>query len=148
MSVKLLIMSVSISDIIKAARLDNQGGFGVVEIVVTLLVIGIVSTAFFSITISTNAINDQATDLIFINGMAQRKMEELRSSGFISLSDGTVDFSDEFIATIGKPNTAQYTISTVSTDVKQVSVQVVFDQYGESQTYDYSTYVSELGLSQ
>jgi len=128
-------------------KLDGAG-FGVVEIVITIMVVGILSGGLYSVTISSANITDQASDVGYVNSLAQNKIEGLRSIGFPGLSDGTVDFSDELPTTLGNPKSASYTISSADVNLKLVILTITIDQLGESESYEFATYIGELGVGQ
>lgn len=128
--------------------LRHRQGFTVVEIIIGLAV---TATFVLSLTIAiTNLteINDRARDLVLVNGLAENKVESLRSKGFNGVGYGTVDFTDELPSTVESPKSAQYVVSDVATAVKQIEINISYTSGGQPQNVNYTTYVGEFGVGQ
>ena len=126
----------------------NQGGFTIVEIIVGLTVATIFTFGIVILITTLITINDKARDLSLSNGLAENKIESLRSADFVSLEDGTYDFSDELPQTIGKTGNATYQISSVNSALKQIYLTIEYDEKGITRTLEYRTYIGELGVGQ
>jgi len=130
-------------------RLDrNQNGFTLVELM-TAIVIG----AFFFAAVSTLIANNshlaqRARDVAAANSFAENKVEQLRSAGYLSLSDGTTDVTAELPAELKPPRSASVAVSSASTSIKKIELSVSYNDQGSSQTYGYTTYIGELGVGQ
>ena len=126
----------------------KSGGFTVVELLIGVVLTGL-SVITFSILInSLNVLNDQARDLTIANGIIEEKIEDLRSQGFVALNDGTNDFTSELPGDFASPKSATYTISTVQPGLKSIKLDINYATSGKDQELDFTTYISELGLSQ
>ena len=127
---------------------NREDGFTIVEILIGL---GVATVFIFGIVVlvtTLNKINDRARDLALTNSLVENKIESLRSADFVALSDGTVDFTDELPASLDKPGTAEYTISSESPSLKKVDVIVTYDESETDRTLTYTTYIGELGVGQ
>lgn len=92
--------------------------------------------------------NNRARDLSLVSLAAENKTEQLRSSGYNSLSEGTVDFSGELPTEISNPKSASYTVTTPEEGVKEVTITISYWDYNNTKTRTYKTIVSELGVGQ
>jgi prepilin-type N-terminal cleavage/methylation domain-containing protein len=125
-------------------RKTHQSGFSMVELIIAIALFAI-AIPIVALLISTlSQLNDSAADTVVANSVAENKIESLRSKGFNGISDGTTTFSNELPTTLPVPRTASYTISSVSTSLKSVTVTI---SYGGKQT-EYKTYLGELGVGQ
>ena len=126
----------------------RQKGFTVVELVVAIVIAGIIIPAIAVALNNLTAINHRARDLALANAAAQNKVESLRSIGYNSVNNGTVDFSAELPGSMGSPKTASYSVSSPTTGEKQIDVNISFTDYGVTRNLTYRTYMSELGVGQ
>ncbi len=128
----------------------NQSGFTLVEIVVVIIISGIMMVGLSSTVVSIRLVNARAIDSALVNSIVEDKVEELRSQTYVSLSDGTYDFTSELPATINENRSAEYTITTVSGNaaLKEVDFIVTYNDFNNSAVYEYKTYIGELGVGQ
>jgi len=129
-------------------RLASNGGFTIVELVVAIVIAGFILPAVALALTSLAATDYQARDLSLANMISQNKVEYLRSIGYNSVSTGTTTFTAELPASMGKPKSANYTVSTPTTGIKQVDITISFTEYKKTRTVTYRTYISELGVGQ
>jgi prepilin-type N-terminal cleavage/methylation domain-containing protein len=127
---------------------QNQHGFTIIELVVTIVIAGIIIPAVAVALTNLSVVNKVARDKALANMIVQNKVETLRSSGFNSLSDGTTSFVAELPNTIGSPRSASYTVSTPATGIKQIDLSVSFTEYRVTKSLSFRTYISELGVGQ
>jgi type II secretory pathway pseudopilin PulG len=132
----------------------QQMGFTIVELVVTIVIAGIIIP---SVAIALNnlaAVNHRARDYALANDIAQNKVETLRSDGYNSINEGTVDFSNELPSSMGSPKSASYTVTTPVaagnpvTGEKQIDINISFTEYNSPRNLTFRTYISELGVGQ
>jgi prepilin-type N-terminal cleavage/methylation domain-containing protein len=127
---------------------SRQQGFTIVELVTTIIVAGILIPAIAIALTNLSVVNKVARDKALANMIVQNKVETLRSSGYNSLSNGTISFVTDLPNTIGTPKSASYTITSPITGVKQIDVSVSFTEYHVTKSLSYRTYISELGVGQ
>lgn len=128
--------------------MQRTSGFTITELLVTIAVFAILVPVFAGIVGMLDGLNDRARDLANINALVENKVESLRSISFVGISNGTTDFTAELPATISTPRSAQYTISSVTTALKQVDLTVTYNDRGTARTLTYKTYIGELGVGQ
>lgn len=126
----------------------SESGFTLVELI-TAIVIGALFFAAVTNLISNNAyLSERARDVATSNSFAENKVEELRSAGYLSLSDGSIDVSGELPSELQSPKTGTVTISSQSTSIKRVAIAVTYNDQGTPKTYSYTTFIGELGVGQ
>lgn len=128
----------------------RQHGFTIVELVITIVIMGVIVPAVALALTNLSVINYQARDSALADAAAQNEIETLRSQGYNSLSAGTVDFSSQLPGSMGSPKSASYTVTdnTPATGVKQVDVNVSYTEYKVARSVTYRTYIGELGVDQ
>ena len=129
---------------------NRQAGFTVVELVTTIVLMGVIIPAVSIALTNLTVVNRVARDQALANFIAQNKIESLRSSGYNSLAAGTTSFSASLPNIMGSPKSASYTITNDSptTGVKRVDVSISYTEYGKTRSLSYRTYISELGVGQ
>jgi len=132
---------------------NNQRGFTILEVVVTITVAGFIMIGLSVMMTNLYAVSDKSRDLILVNSTAEDKFEDLRSSTFLGLSDGTYDFTTELPTSLGEPRSASYTIAdsslaNVGPAVKEITMTITYTNRGSASTYEYSGYIGELGVGQ
>ena len=126
----------------------NQSGFTVVELLITIAISGVIIPALAVGLTNLSVLNNQSRDLALVNMIAQNKIELLRSAGFNSLTVGTTTFTSELPNTLTSPKSATYVVSTPSTGIDQVDINVSYTSFRKSRTITYRTYISEIGVGQ
>jgi prepilin-type N-terminal cleavage/methylation domain-containing protein len=126
----------------------KQAGFTIVELIVTIVLIGLLVPAITMTITTLNLINDRARDLASVHALAENKVESLRSVSFTGLANGTTTFTNELPASLATPRSATYTISAASPALKQVDVSISYNDHGQNRSISYRTYIGELGVGQ
>jgi prepilin-type N-terminal cleavage/methylation domain-containing protein len=127
---------------------SSNKGFTIVELVVTIVIMGIIIPAVAIALTNLTIVDYQARDLALANFIAQNRVETLRSAGYNSLNNGTTSFTAQLPNTMGSPKSASYTVSTPQAGVKQVDVAISYTEYKKTKNISYRTYISELGVGQ
>lgn len=126
----------------------NDKGFTITELLVTLALFGIVTTLFAVGINNLTVLNNRARDLALANTLAHNRFELIRSAGYNSANLGTYDFTSQLPVTLAEPKSASYTISQPATGVKLVTVNLSYQDYGQTRELTYQSYISELGVAQ
>lgn len=127
---------------------NKENGFTIIEIIIAITLFAIIVPSIVGMITTAGYINKKSIDYTLVNNMAEEKIESLRSKGYAALADGTTDFSNELPGTLTPPNSASYTITPASTDVKKVEVSISYTSQGEQKTFSYTSYISKNGLGQ
>jgi prepilin-type N-terminal cleavage/methylation domain-containing protein len=127
----------------------SEAGFTIVELLIAIALFGLVVPSIILSILSLNQINDRASDLTVANILAENKVESIRSAGYNTLTNGsTVDFTSELPNSFTAPKSANYTVSEPQTGLKKIDIAIQYTDRGVSRTLNYSTLMSELGVSQ
>ncbi len=132
---------------------NEQSGFTIVEIIVAITVAGFVTLGLSVMVTNLNVVSDRTRDLVAATSAAENKFEDLRSSSFLALSDGTIDFTDELPNALSEPRQGAYTVSdsslpNVSAAVKEVVLTIYYNAHGRTETLVFKEYIGELGVGQ
>jgi type II secretory pathway pseudopilin PulG len=127
---------------------DNSEGFTLVEMLVTILVSVVLIGSLSVITNNNVFLSQRGRDLTVVNSFAENKVEELRSKGFLALSNGATDIATQMPSELKAPRSGLITISDASTGLKLVTVTLTYNAQGKTQTQTYKTYIGELGVGQ
>jgi len=125
-----------------------EGGYTIVELIVSMVVATVLILALNAVVTSHIYISQRNRDLVLANAYAESKVESLRSIGFLGLSDGTTDLTNELPSELSAPRSASQVISTQAVDIKLVTLTITYNEQGKSQTQIYKTFVGELGAGQ
>lgn len=126
----------------------GSGGFTIIELLITIAVVGIILPTMMAFVNELNRLNDRTKDLALINSMAENKVESLRSAGYSGVPEGTVDFTNELPESIAGPKSAEYIASTPNPGIRQVDMTIQYNDHGFNQTIRYKTLIGELGVGQ
>lgn len=138
----------------KVRVIVNQGGFSIVELLITLVVIGVVFGAFMTTFTSIQNINKKAIDVNNASVAAFNKLEDYENQNFTALPTttpgGTLteveDFSSTLVNTLESPRVGKVYINTISPTLKQVVVTVEFGGGGSKRIIQYATFIQRSGL--
>jgi hypothetical protein len=128
--------------------MKDESGFSIVE-----LVVAIIAGTLFILSINfiiNNYIHlgQRGRNLTTANSYAEGKIEALRSAGYNSLNTGTSSLTSELPVQLSPPKSGTLTISQPEEGLKQIDISITFNDNGVNRTYDYSTYIGELGVGQ
>lgn len=128
--------------------LSDKSGFTLVENLVAIAIAATFAAAVSTLITNNARIAARTRDLAASNAFMENKVESLRSAGYLSLSDGTTDITSELPSELREPRSGAQTITTASVSVKQVALSLTYNDQGTPRTYNYITYVGELGVGQ
>ncbi len=134
--------------------LDEKDGFSVVELLITLIVIGVTFGAFVTSFASIQNIYKKAVDINTANAIAFAKLQDYENLNFNSLPAtapaGTLqqveDFSASLPSTLEKPRTGIVYVNTVSGTLKQVVVDVKFGSGASQRQIQYANFIQKYGI--
>jgi prepilin-type N-terminal cleavage/methylation domain-containing protein len=133
----------------------SQSGFTLLEVVASIVISGIFMISLSTLVINLQTINNSAQDLVIANNFIQNKVESLRNGGYISLSVGTFDFTDEMPNTLAPPRSSSYevfqetvNVSAGNQGLKRLEFNIQYSDRGKTRSIDYVTYIGELGVGQ
>ena len=126
----------------------NQG-FTIVELLVSIVVIGIATASISYMFISIQNIQSQSTMLDTATRAAESEIETLRNDNYTSLTPGeTIDFSSSLSTNLPAGSTGKAVISQPSADIRRVDASVTYNSGGQSHTVTVSSLIGAIGISQ
>lgn len=129
-------------------RSINIAGFTLVELLVSIIVGTVFVTAINTVVNSHAYLAQRAQNLVFANAYAEGKIESLRSLGYNSLANGTTSLNGELPAELAPPKSGSMVVSDFSSGVKKVELTITYNDLSTNRTYNYTTFVGELGVGQ
>lgn len=123
-------------------------GFTLIELLVTMIAAGILIGGVHIAYVAQSTTTARARDSVVANGFAEGKVESLRSKGYLALTDGTTTLTGELPAELKAPRSATMVISSQTAAIKRVVLTVTYNDRGTARTFQYTTYVGELGVGQ
>ena len=131
-----------------SALKTKTDGFTIVELITAIVIGALFITAVSTLITNNGRISQRARDTTAANSFAENKIEALRSTGYASLSNGTTDITSDMPNELRSPRSASVAISSVSTSIKKIDITIAYNELGETRTYNYTTYIGELGVGQ
>jgi prepilin-type N-terminal cleavage/methylation domain-containing protein len=132
----------------KRVLYKNRDGFTIVELLVTILVGAILLTSAGMLINSQAYLSQRNRDLVLVNAFAEGKIESLRSTGFLGLSDGTTDITAELPEELNDSRSGSLVISPHSSAIKKIELNISYNEQGANRSYSYTTHIGELGVGQ
>ena len=128
--------------------MNKQSGFTIVESIVTMIVGAILIGSAILVITSGQRLGQKHRDLVVANAFVERKVETMRSAGFLSLSNGTADITNELPSELNTPRSGSVEISSESAGLKKIAIEIAYNESGINRSYSYVTYIGELGVGQ
>jgi len=130
------------------AQDSQQGGFTIVELLVTIVVLAIVAGGITMLFSSIQFVQSEASYQRTATLAAQREIESLRTSNYMALAAGTnINFSSDLAADLPGPATGIATISEPVTGVKRADVVISFKFHGRTKDIKVSSLIGEIGIT-
>lgn len=134
----------------------SSSGFTLIELIVTIAVIGILLPVVIMFLNAINSMNGKANTLSTVNAYAENRVEAFRSAGFQSVpltTAGPVAFTGAEALPMGVPlpKSATYEVTLpdpTNPSIKKVVISVNFRSFDTTETRKYVTYIGELGVGQ
>ncbi|MEX2006582.1 MAG: prepilin-type N-terminal cleavage/methylation domain-containing protein [Candidatus Saccharimonadales bacterium] len=127
---------------------QKRHGFSIVELLVAIIVGGIfvmILAQLINISVYTAV---KSRDVTLANAFVEAKSEALRSQGYNAISLGTSDISSGLPSKLSKPNSASLEVTQPSEGLKKLYITISYTNQGTSLSYNYTTYIGELGVAQ
>ncbi len=128
---------------------DQRDGFTIVELLITILIVGIVTASISSLFISINNVQHKTSNVDSATRAAQREIELLRNDNYASLTAGqTINFTDQLPTSLPADRSGTATISEPAADIKRVDVNVTYTEGGKQQKVTLSSLIGVIGITQ
>jgi prepilin-type N-terminal cleavage/methylation domain-containing protein len=127
----------------------DKAGFTIVELIISILVLGIIIAALSSLFLGIQNTQNQTVYKENATRAAQREVESLRNNNYNSLSVGTpIDFSSELSPKLPKGSTGSVVVSEPSAGLKRVDVTVTYPDGGKTHKVTLSSLIGVIGITQ
>ncbi len=135
-------------------KIETEDGFSVVELLITLIIIGIFFGSFTLAFTSIQGINKKANDVIDANQIAFSKMQEYENKSFTSITTTTPigslveveNFSSSLPTKLEAPRTGKVYVNTLSPTLKQVIITVEFGSGSAIRRVQYGNFIQAQGI--
>lgn len=127
----------------------RQGGFTLVELLVTVVVFGLVITGIGGLyyVMQVTEVKSQRLDIAM--RAARTKIESLRNNGYSALTPGSnINFTNELPSSLPADKTGTVVVSQPLPELRRVDVTVQYTDYGKQQTVTLSSNIGVIGIGQ
>jgi len=132
---------------IEAAQ--KEGGFTLVELLVTIVVLGIVISSLGSLYYLMQITEVQSQHYDLAVRAARTEIEDLRNNGYSSLTPGNnIDFTSSLPSSLPRDRDGTVAVSQPLPDLRKVDVTITYTDYGKSMTVELSSDIGIIGLGQ
>jgi prepilin-type N-terminal cleavage/methylation domain-containing protein len=127
---------------------QKQAGFTIVELLVTIAIVGITTASLSSLFISIQNVQKQSTYVDTATRAAQREIETLRNDNYSSLIPGqSIDFSSQLPSVLPHAS-GNVQVSQPTTDLRRVDVTVKYTADGAQRNVMLSSLIGVIGITQ
>lgn len=129
--------------------IKKETGFTIVELLVTIAIIGITAGSLASLFISIRNIQQQTVYADSATRAAQREIESLRNDNYSALTPGqTIDFTSQLPNSLPPGSSGTVQVSQPSTDLRRVDVTVTYKSDGNQHDTTLSSLIGVIGITQ
>lgn len=140
-------MTLNRSQPASARATPRQGGFTLVELIVTITVLGLVVTSLGSLYYIMQIVEVRSQRLDLATRAARTQIEKLRNNGYNSLVPGnTINFSTQLPAALPPGKQGTIAISQPLPELRRIDVTVTYSDYGKTQTVRLSSNIGVIGI--
>ncbi len=128
--------------------MNKDGGFTLVEILVTIMMVGVAMASLSSIFISIRNIQLQASYVDTANRAAAREIESLRNDSFATLVAGqNISFTANIPSSLPSRN-GTAVVSSPTAGIRRIDATVSYKAQGKTRTITLSSLIGEIGITQ
>lgn len=129
--------------------MKRSDGFTLVELLVTILVIGVVFGGLSTLFITIQRSQVQTSYLESATRAAQREIESLRNDNYNNLVAGqTINFTDQLPASLPSGSMGTVVVSEPTSGLKRVDVTVSYTYNGQTRNVNLSSLIGVIGITQ
>lgn len=127
---------------------SKQDGFTLVEMLISIAVIGIAAVGIASLFYTVQYTQRSAQYQTTATRAAQRQIEVLRNSSYNSLVAGqTISFTNDLPDTLPGTKSGSAAVSEPSAGLKRVDVSVSYTDNGKVRSVDLTSYIGVIGIA-
>jgi prepilin-type N-terminal cleavage/methylation domain-containing protein len=129
--------------------LKKQDGFTLVELIVTIVIVGLMVVGVTSLFITIEGTQRKTRLLETATRAGEKKIEELRNNHYNTLEDGSViSFTDELPSELPEPRSGSIAVSEPTPGVKRVDLNITYRDGRIDKEVELSSMIGVLGLGQ
>jgi prepilin-type N-terminal cleavage/methylation domain-containing protein len=129
-------------------RVLADDGFTIVELLVCIAVAAVIIGSLSQVVTTYIHLSQRGRYLNLANSYVEAKAESVRNIGYSGLSDGTTNLTSELSTQLPRSRSASMTVTTPSAGLRQVDFTISYSDQSQTNTYNYTTYIGELGVGQ
>jgi type II secretory pathway pseudopilin PulG len=127
----------------------NQGGFTIVELVVTTVVTGLIVVAVASLFITIERTQHSTQLLETATRAGEQQIESLRNNNYGSLTPGqTITFTNDLPEELPSPRSGTVVVSEPSAGIRRVDITVTYRDGSKQKDVKLSSLIGQLGIGQ
>lgn len=128
---------------------QKQAGFTIVEVMITIVFLGIVVAAITEMYISIQRVQEQTSWLQSASHAAQTEVESLRNTNYNGLTTGqNIDFTNQLPTNLPQPRTGTVAVSEPQAGLKRVDVTISYSDHGAQKQVELTSLIGIIGISQ
>lgn len=129
--------------------MHKQSGFTVVEVTVTIVLLGFVVLGVTQLYLSIQRVQEKTAWLQTASRAAQTEIESLRNDNYNSLTDGQIiTFTDQLPTNLPAPRSATARVSEPQSGLKKVDITVSYGDHGSVRNVKVTSLIGIIGISQ
>ncbi|MEO8104841.1 MAG: prepilin-type N-terminal cleavage/methylation domain-containing protein [Candidatus Saccharibacteria bacterium] len=131
-------------------RIKNNGaaGFTIVEVLVAIAVGAIMVASLNQVVVTYLHVGQRGRYLNLANAYVEAKTEALRNSGYNRLNNGSTNLKAELPTQLPPSRNATLTVADQAAGLKKVDISISYNDQGQPNIFNYTTYIGELGVGQ
>ncbi len=142
------VFSIIISSMHKTLK-NEQQGFTLVEMLVTIVVLGIAVVGIASLYYSMQVVQAQSQHLDLAVRAARSEIENLRNNGYNNLvSGGNINFTSSLPNNLPKDRSGTVVVSQPVSGLVQVDVTISYTDHGKAQFVKLTSDIGVIGIGQ
>jgi len=127
----------------------REDGFTIPEIIVTIMLIGLATTAVYTMFNTVQVIQKKSAYLESATRAAQQEVESLRNNNYNSLTPGsTIDFTSSLPLDLPSNKTGTVAVTEPIDGLKRVDVTVTYTYGQQTKSVVLSSLIGIIGISQ
>ncbi len=132
----------------RSIKTTATAGFTIVEVLVAIAVGSIMVASLNQVVVTYLHVGQRGRYLNLANSYVEAKTEALRNAGYNSLTNGSTNLKPELPTQLPPSRNATLTVTDQATGLKKIDISISYNDQGQPNTFNYTTYIGELGVGQ